>query len=567
MLKNNLKRLLKSPHISIPLLILLLSTVGINLYAMSSYFMNSDIFAYAEKSLWLCIIGFIINFYASYEFFYQIRFSDTEETIQSYHNVKNKSDMVSLLLLAVFPFVQFVISLFFNCVLFSTSGMTNDSYMVHITLVYFLYIFLGGVTAVIFGALTARKIKRIVAYTIFALVLFLMSGISAFIFEGPSLSSSINFWQIKYFFAYLLPNNLNTIPYDDYGFPCELYRWNLSLFWVLFLLMLLIFTFRLTKKKLKIISVCLCAAAAAVNLTGYLMGGSHIEAGSGIDSIFLSDYVYYKNNKTEVKQQSADFKITKYEMLLNISRQLDAEVTMSLSDHQKGTYLFTLYHQYAVSNVTDESGNPLKYSRSGDYIDIKPDSSISKIKIKYSGYSSVFYSSSQGTALPGNFPFYPMAGYYDLKAKFGEYNHIFAPKTEYSVTVNAPQKIYSNLKETGDHTFYGKTNCPVFAGGLYEETDSDEYHICNISSEILLSEEITPEFLDDVQKKIDQLDKNSGIHLKDYYWLKMSLTFCNQAFGNNVLYSEDGIMLSSVDSPEETAKSIIEQKKIYDNAQ
>mgnify|MGYP000431813834 FL=1 len=104
----------------------------------------------------------------------------------------------------------------------------------------------------------------------------------------------------------------------------------------------------------------------------------------------MSDYLFYTEN--EQKNQDPDFEVTSYDMDLSIYRQLDAEVSMTLSDTGLEYYNFTLYHGYNVLKITDIEGNALKYNREGDYVTVIGNGNLQLINIKYSGYSPILYS-------------------------------------------------------------------------------------------------------------------------------------------------------------------------------
>ena len=65
-----------------------------------------------------------------------------------------------------------------------------------------------------------------------ALIIFLVSSTSDFIPGGLSQVTKINFWESKYFLAYILPNDLEWYINHDYGMYAEIYRWNLIIFWI-----------------------------------------------------------------------------------------------------------------------------------------------------------------------------------------------------------------------------------------------------------------------------------------------------------------------------------------------
>jgi len=266
------------------------------------------------------------------------------------------------------PALEFFSAFVFNFVIFLSSGMNDYSYLYHIFSVLFLYVFLGGIIPILLGVFFAQKTKRIVSYALMALIIFLVSSTSDFIPGGLSQVTKINFWEAKYFLAYILPNDLEWYINHDYGMYAEIYRWNLIIFWISLLSFLFFKLCQIKKTALKAVLLSLTLLISTFNLVGYFYGGSHIEKGAQLDSISMSDYLFYTEN--EQKNQEPDFEVTSYDMDLSIYRQLDAEVSMTLSDTGLEYYNFTLYHGYNVLKITDIEGNALKYNREGDYVTV-----------------------------------------------------------------------------------------------------------------------------------------------------------------------------------------------------
>ena len=444
--------------------------------------------------------------------------------------------------------------------------MSDLRYVLHFAGVLFLYIILGGIIPILLGIIFSKKLKRVAVYSLFALIVFLVSEISDFIFGSLSQTTFINFWKIKYFFSYFIPNDLNSIVNYDYGLSCEVYRWNLTLFWIFFLFIIYILVSGYPKSKLKVGLTVFVVLIAGINLTGYFKGGSHIETGPQLDSNSMCDYVYYRNKNIKAEEKKPDFKVESYEMKLNISRELDAEVKINLSGAEIDEYDFTLYHDYKIKSITDGKNNKLEYTRNGDYITVKNVSGLSQIVFSYNGYSTVFYSNYQAVCLPGVFPYYPMAGKYDLEHNFGSYSPVTElEKTFFTITVNN-SSLYSNLnKKAGtSNVFSGTTNCPMILGGFYTEDKSSKYDIYSATVIGYGYKPITSEYIDEIQGYIDEMIGKGKINLSNYKIIQANPTIINPALGGIAsFYDDDFIILDyseDYDSKYQIAESIVMQK-------
>lgn len=567
MIRQNIKVLLKTLRISLPLGMFFVFDIYTIVRGFISYQLNGDVLFFLQKSLSPCFLSFILLFYCSYEFNYQFKFFNLTETLYSYKNGKIFSDLSISLCLFLVPVLEFLIAFFSNLYIFFVSEMTDLRYIVHFFSVLCLYILLGGMIPILLGIICSKKLRRVGVYSFFALVVFLVSEISDFIFGNVSQITFINFWKIKYFFSYFIPNDLDSIVNYDYGLNCEMYRWNLTLFWIFSLFVIYIFASNYKKGRLKIALTALLIAVSALNLIGYFQGGSHIEIGAELDSSSMTDYVYYRNNNVNSNEQKPKFKTESYEMELNINRSLDAKVKISLSNIETTEYDFTLYHDYNVTSVTDEKNNKLEYTRNGDYITVKSTNNLSQIVISYNGYSSVFYSNCQAICLPGFFPYYPIAGKYDFVKGWGVYSPISdIEESVFTITINN-SNVYSNLdrKTSKSNVFSGITNCPTLLGGFYIEDKSSKYDIYYLTVNGYGYKKITSKYIEEIQHYIDEQGENEKINLSDYKIIQINPTILNAALVNFAFYNDDFIMISYTDDNDlkhEIAKSIIMQKNM-----
>lgn len=560
MIKQNLKLFFKTKIIFIPVIILLVCFLWNLVYSCYSFSLNNDVLIYLKNSIKLCLLSFVILCFTSYEFFYLYKRCYIDEALYSHKNGKTRILTSTVTVLLFIPALEFFSAFVFNFVIFLSSGMNDYSYLYHIFSVLFLYVFLGGIIPILLGVFFAQKTKRIVSYALMALIIFLVSSTSDFIPGGLSQVTKINFWEAKYFLAYILPNDLEWYINHDYGMYAEIYRWNLIIFWISLLSFLFFKLCQIKKTALKAVLLSLTLLISTFNLVGYFYGGSHIEKGAQLDSISMSDYLFYTEN--EQKNQDPDFEVTSYDMDLSIYRQLDAEVSMTLSDTGLEYYNFTLYHGYNVLKITDIEGNALKYNREGDYVTVIGNGNLQLINIKYSGYSPILYSNYQACSLPGFFAYYPIPGFYKITGDYTTYNPIeIKSETEFNIRVDSARQFYSNLDEVKNekNCFVGVTSYPTLFSGFYKSNSSDIYKIYAITVKGWGLSEIDEEYIDEIQKYINELDNNSSnkLNLKEYTIIQTNEMLSSNCIYDGIFLGDDTVFINKA-TDEETKKQVAE---------
>lgn len=560
MIKQNLKLFFKTKIIFIPVIILLVCFLGNLVYSCYSFSLNNDVLIYLKNSIKLCLLSFVILCFTSYEFFYLYKRCYIDEALYSHKNGKTRILTSTVTVLLFIPALEFFSAFVFNFVIFLSSGMNDYSYLYHIFSVLFLYVFLGGIIPILLGVFFAQKTKRIVSYALMALIIFLVSSTSDFIPGGLSQVTKINFWEAKYFLAYILPNDLEWYINHDYGMYAEIYRWNLIIFWISLLSFLFFKLCQIKKTALKAVLLSLTLLFSTFNLVGYFYGGSHIEKGAQLDSISMSDYLFYTEN--EQKNQDLDFEVTSYDMDLSIYRQLDAEVSMTLSDTGLEYYNFTLYHGYNVLKITDIEGNALKYNREGDYVTVKGNGNLQLINIKYSGYSPILYSNYQACSLPGFFAYYPIPGFYKITGDYTTYNPIeIKSETEFNIRVDSARQFYSNLDEVKNekNCFVGVTSYPTLFSGFYKSNSSYIYKIYAITVKGWGLSKIDEEYIDEIQKYINELDNNSSnkLNLKEYTIIQTNEMLSSNCIYDGIFLGDDTVFINKA-TDEETKKQVAE---------
>lgn len=156
------------------------------------------------------------------------------------------------------------------------------------------------------------------------------------------------------------------------------------------------------------------------------------------------------------REEDADFKVVSYDMELNAYLNLDAQVTALVDKENLPAYKFTLFREYHVKEVKNQNGKKLEFEQDGDYLVVYPGKEpVKKLRFKFSGSGTPFYSDISGIALPAGIPFYPIAGFRPIYAKdtyhdVELYNEIHIPDTSFHVRVNTLGRVYSSLERVED---------------------------------------------------------------------------------------------------------------------
>lgn len=122
------------------------------------------------------------------------------------------------------------------------------------------------------------------------------------------------------------------------------------------------------------------------------------------------------NRNYLLQQKEIDFYVTKYDIHFDIRKNLIADMYMQLSDTSLPEYHFILCKDYDIDYITDDQDHAVRYSRNGNKLCIYNETGdLSSVYIKYTGKSyNICYTGENGAYLPGNFPYYPIAGNGDL---------------------------------------------------------------------------------------------------------------------------------------------------------
>ncbi len=463
--KLSLKSFFKTKYIFITFIS---SFVILNAYSImfiATNFVSTEAFFFLQflnfTAYYMAVITFL-----SYEYFYKTKRLNIDECLSSTVNGKRKlfyNQFFVILILNLFLSINILILTIYSSI---SSDVTEKAYLLHLFYNVILNFFLPGLFSVLLGAVAALKLSRLTAY------LFL----SAFIFLGSPMMMDISLrLGIYRFIEFFSLSNLSAKSIPDFfmGFSLLIHRWGLVFFWISLCAAAIFIILYKNKPVFRITAAICCLLACGLSLREFVMPISKSDKNHYYTEI---ESLYYSDNPQ--KKQAGGFNISSYNMNLRIDRLLEASVEMEVDVNNLQQYIFTLYHGYHITQVSDDSGNPLTYKQEGDYITIDNNSSgsLKSIVFKYYGYNYKFYSNSEAVLLPGSFPYYPFSGFHEI---FNISNRVFDIRNDgikcgFEITIDFDSKlnIYSNLDKVDGNTFSGVAESVLlFAGRFLTQTE------------------------------------------------------------------------------------------------
>lgn len=521
-------------------------------YALFLFFLNSF---YCERIHWLSIsgyseflpdsqnfgiVGFLFFSFFSYEYFGNERQVSMSELMDVYPLGRTKTYLFQFVVVIFLVAVSTAMAVAYQLWCYDFAGITDDNVLRHTITNVILNFTLVMVIGSLLGIVAANITKRTTAYAILLVSAFLISPFMDTV--ASILSGIVSVYHLLDYISILAPN-LNWRPDDMYGISMEAARWNVAFFWVfLFLAVIVYLICGRKQKKAFAASLILCSfSVVQLFLASQMHADSIVRKDDRQDGVLSGDYYYWKENESQ--SVAANFDVIAYEIRLNIDRRLSAEVAVTVTPTDEiDIYRFTLYHGYEIDEITDAEGNTLEYRREGDYLEIKYDCPGTQggIRFSYVGNGNKYYSNEQGIALPGYFPYYPMAGYVDTWEEDGNYIKVNTDfkETQFLLTVNSPLALITNLPRTGDNTYAGISTTLSIYGGMLEvrEENNVRYMYLPISNAVL---------------DIDAIEAGTAMELSGMTIMLQPATIVSAAGSNheNTVVFQDHIIVSSYYPP------------------
>lgn len=473
-LYNNVKKIFINSKF---LLILSILFFGSSIIYSGYYFIRSSNIMTSNKVLpVLSVFAYVFFAFLSFEFCRLSIKSNFDECLLSTSNGYKQiiTAQIKLLNKLVFWFALFM--LIVQYALYLKSGYHfHLKYIIYILLYSILNYYLIPFTAIMFGTYFALTSNRLNCYLL--LVLSTLLGTEYFRSIQDMIYQTTNFNIYPLFNAFdIFTHDLDWAPNYSFGESILPNRWCACLFWCILLSGLILYKTSVPKNRKNFFKRIPLFALSILFLISVLIPSSKVQLeGFHPQETVSSDYLNYssKDNFYSVSEKDADFAVLSYNADLTIFNKLHAKVEVVPDKTDLNEYIFTLYHQYNISKITDENNNKLKFEQNGDYVTVYNSGEINKLCFTYSGFSGTFYSNIQGIFLPAFFPYMPHAGWHEVYGNY-IYNYFyFEESTEISIHINTPQKVYCNLMKTARNTFSGTGSGVTIIAGFYDEIEAN----------------------------------------------------------------------------------------------
>ena len=429
---------------------------------------NGEAMLFLEGSLRLSIICMVFFMFVSYEYFYKLKASHLDECMNVTKSGSHTLYGNQFLIMLGFVTITALVFIAYNVGVYFYMNVNKMEYIIHILLNILVNIFIISVLGIIVGMCAALTFKRLTTYLLLTLIALLTSGIFENVIFTIFVTLGYDLSFVSDFFSLYTPS-LDWTPNFSFGFSLLPYRIELLLTWI-FAFSVIVFL-KLSKNSKIVFRTCagICAVICITNVFLYAQPSSKLLMSVDNPSACLNnDYYYYLGNVS--KEEASTFKITKYELDMDVTTLLSVKAKLTIDKGNLSTYKFTLYRGYKVKKITDQNNTSLKFQQNGDYIEVENNmqSNLSQIYLSYAGYSPRFYSNSQGICLPGYFPYYPHSGYkkvYNVNRQGFEKVLLYEP-VDFTININTSKQVYSNLTENENGSFTGSSNGITFMSGF-----------------------------------------------------------------------------------------------------
>lgn len=404
---------------------------------------------------------FIFFLFISYEYCKEIGSEKVSENLRGYGNSKLKLYFSHILVMSFFAVLTFIIYYVFNRVLFgkiaSGFNITAPEFKPYLIKFFLIYVLLVLLSAICLGTLFSVAFKRIGAYI--SILITVMLTLATEVEDLAAIfviAFGKNLFKVLDMFS-IFPAGLNRRVFFWSAWAIGKYQYIKALILIAFSLTLIIIIVQSKKLNAKnTILKLACIAVCAVLVIEYETPQSKfIITYDHPESSTLSDVLSVGNNEYE----PAAFKAEAYKMNLSFDHELSAEVEIKMSDIKSDELSFTLWKSYKVKEIKDGKGNPLEFTRDGNYLTLKNPSNNNTLVFNYKGHSNRFASNSDLVYLAGYFPYYPIAGkcfMLNPKIKTSFNDNSYKYKVKFDITADAKFELISNLDKTGENSFSGE---------------------------------------------------------------------------------------------------------------
>lgn len=442
------------------------------------------------------LASFAVFSFLAFEMSYKLRRYKLDECMNTVAHAKRKIFLAQGVIFVVIILIFFTLFNIWSLLLFVKYRNFNcwhGKFIIQTVLNMLLSHFFVPCCAAAMGMSASLLFRRINGCL--GLVLFVLLGSPLSNYLGEMLyefsrNVSINIFPLLRLFD-IFPPALNYQPVYAFGQSVLPYRWLTALFWLL--LSLFVISLKTGEKNRRFRAApAVFASLALIFLVVSQLPASRVIVGSddpkysmeyGDGEYYDEAYGFYSDDydedgaNKEWAHFEKEFDVTDYDLEIKVGNNLHVRAAITVDKPNLEKYDFTLYHGYKISSVQDGNGNKLRFEQDGDRFTVfNPEKkNLDKIVLKYSGFSTQYYSNIQGLFLPGYFPYYPHSGSLSVyNMEMGEiYRFVLDKPTHFKVKVDSSQTVYSGLEQTGKNEFEGKTTGLTLVSGLYDCYEKD----------------------------------------------------------------------------------------------
>lgn len=442
------------------------------------------------------LASFAVFSFLSFEMSYKLRRYKLDECMNTVAHAKRKIFLAQGVIFVVIILIFFAFFNIWSLLLFVKYRNFNcwhGKFIIQTVLNMLLSHFFVPCCAAAMGvsaSLLFRRINGCLGLVLFVLLGSPLSNYLGEMFYEFSRNVSINIFPLLRLFD-IFPPALNYQPVYAFGQSVLPYRWLTALFWLLLSLFVISLKTGERNRRFRAAPAVFASLALAFLVVSQLPA-SRVIVGSddpkysmeyGDKEYYYKAYDFYSDDYDEdgANKEWANFEkefdVTDYDLEIKVGNNLHVRAAITVDKPNLEKYDFTLYHGYKISSVRDGDGNKLRFKQDGDHFTVfNPEKkSLDRIVLKYSGFSTQYYSNLQGLFLPGYFPYYPHSGSLPVY-NMGQreiYRFMLDEPTHFKVKVNSSQTVYSGLEQTGKNEFEGSTTGVTLVSGLYDCYEKD----------------------------------------------------------------------------------------------
>jgi len=352
----------------------------------------------------------------------------------------------------------------YNVAIYFYYGFEHSAFLTHILQHMLLNFFLSLLVATLVGWVLALVFKRLMAYMIAIVFLFLGSRIFEEMVDTTLFSTGRNLYPIYNFFSFSDPA-ITWATNFHIGYSVLPDRFWMMFSWIVALVGVILFKL-IRKGKQRYIYAALTLFVFAISIYFYQQPRSRFVMSHTPNGSLMYDPFHYRDQDIQVGE--ANFSVLTYDLEMTVGNQLHVTATLTV-DEQLPEYRFTLYHRYVIRSVIDQDGIAMDFVQDGDHFRIyNTNARLEAMIIYYVGYSPRFYSNRQGIILPGFFPYFPQPGYHLIfDYQWGAFEPLMLPQEAYfNIRISGAGDVFSNLDEIASNHFSGRTSSVTLMSGF-----------------------------------------------------------------------------------------------------